>query len=214
MPIICPAILAANKDEYQRQIEKVVHLAHRIQIDLTDSVFAPHKTVEPDDAWWPAGFLADIHLMFKNPLPAIQKVLPHKPNLIIIHAESEGDFNQVVTMCRASSVKLGVALLAQTPPSAIYTELENIDHVLIFSGDLGSFGGQADLSLLDKVRQLKNKKPQLEIGWDGGINEQNVSELVFGGVDVLDVGSFIQNAEDPARAYHILERIAEETGTT
>lgn len=213
-PIICPAILADDKEDYRKQIERVVHFAHRIQIDLTDGAFAPHKTIGPEEAWWPVGFLADFHLMYKNPLPAIQKILQHKPNLIIIHAEAEGDFGQVVDFCRNHLVKLGVALLPQTAPEKIFSALGDIDHALIFSGDLGSFGGRADLRLLEKARALKQQKPALEIGWDGGINDQNVSELVFGGVDVLNVGGFIQNSQDPQRAYHALERIAEETGTT
>ncbi|MEX0881284.1 MAG: hypothetical protein WEC17_01390 [Candidatus Saccharimonadales bacterium] len=213
-PIICPAILAADKDDYHKQIQNVAHFARRIQIDLTDGIFAPHKTVTPEEAWWPVGFLADFHLMYQNPLTAVQKILQHKPHLIIVHAEAEGDFDQVADFCRNHSVKLGVALLSLTVPEKIFSALDDIDHVLIFSGDLGKFGGQADLSLLEKAKILKQRKPELEIGWDGGIGDQNVAELVFGGVDVLNVGGFIQNSYDPERAYRALERIAEETGTT
>ncbi len=213
-PTICPAILAADKDSYHKQIQNVAHFAHRIQIDLTDGAFAPLKTVAPEEAWWPVGFLADFHLMYQNPLAAVQKTLQHKPHLIIVHAEAEGDFGQVVDFCRNHSVKLGVALLPQTTPEKIFSALGDIDHVLIFSGDLGRFGGQANLSLLEKAKILKHRKPELEIGWDGGIDDQNVAELVFGGIDVLNVGGFIQNSHDPEGAFRALQRIADETGTT
>jgi ribulose-phosphate 3-epimerase len=214
VPIICPAILAADKKEYDRQIKNIAHVAHRIQIDLTDGVFTPHQTVSPEEAWWPVGFLADFHLMYKNPFLAIQKILRHKPHLIIVQAEAEGNFWQIVDFCRNYSIKLGVALLPPTSPEKIFPALEVIDHVLIFSGELGKFGGQADLSLLQKVKVLKQQKPELEIGWDGGINDQNVSELVLGKVDVLNVGGFIQNSQDPRKAFSILQRIVDETGTT
>jgi ribulose-phosphate 3-epimerase len=105
-------------------------------------------------------------------------------------------------------------LLPQTTVETITPALDHIDHVLIFSGDLGNFGGHANLRLLDKVAELRRHKPELEIGWDGGINEQNISKLVFAGVDVLNVGGYIQNAEEPEKAYSRLVRIAEETGTT
>lgn len=213
-PVVCPAILASDKESYYKQIQKVAHFAHRIQIDLTDGVFAPHKTIGPDEVWWPVGFLADFHLMYQNPLPAVRKILHHKPNLIIVHAEAEGDFGQVIDFCRKHSIKVGVALLAQTQPKEILSALDDIDHVLVFSGYLGSFGGQADLAQLDKVEELKRQKPDLEIGWDGGINDQNASQLVFGGVDVLNVGGFIQKSDDPEAAYRALQRIADETGTT
>jgi ribulose-phosphate 3-epimerase len=72
--------------------------------------------------------------------------------------------------------------------------------VLIFSGKLGHFGGHADLDLLDKVRQLKEIKPTLEIGWDGGVNDQNAAELAHGGIDVLNAGGYL-HGKDPAAAY-------------
>lgn len=215
MAIICPTVTAYSENEYRQQMEKVSHLGRRIQIDLTDGIFTSEKTVSAEKAWWPVGLMADFHLMYKNPINAINKALIHKPNLIIIHAEAEGDFSQVRNLCSAHSVKLGVALLPETSEESILPELRSIDHVLIFSGNLGYQGGsEANLSLLSKVKNLKNQKAELEVGWDGGVNNQNVSELVFGGVDVINVGGFLQKAEDPARAYQSLARIAEETGTT
>jgi ribulose-phosphate 3-epimerase len=213
-PIICPAILAADKLSYAQQIAKVAQLAHRVQIDLTDGLFAQSQTIKPEEAWWPVGFKADFHLMYKQPLNAVQIVLQHTPNLIIVHAEAESDFRQVLDLCRRQSVSVGIALLADTSPERILPVINDIAHVLIFSGDLGKFGGQADLSLLAKIKFLKQHRPNLEIGWDGGVNDQNVAELVFGGVDVLNVGGFLQNAQNPADTYHTLVRIAEETGTT
>lgn len=215
MPIICPTITASGTEEYRLQMERVSQFAHRIQIDLTDGKFATKKLVQPSQVWWPVGIKADIHLMFKDPTVVIKEISGHKPNLIIVHAESAGNFEEFVGQCRAHAVKVGVALLPETQPEVVLPALHHIDHVLIFSGNLGHQGGsRADLTLLDKARFLKEHKRNLEIGWDGGINSQNVSQLVFGGVDILNVGGFIQNAEDPEKAYRTLERIASETGTT
>ncbi len=214
MSIICPAILAINDDEYHRQIEKVSHLARRIQIDLTDGQFAKSVTVKPENAWWPVGMQADFHLMYRNPESAIRTIIKHKPHMIIVHAEADGDFSAMANLCHASGVKVGVALLPQTTPENILPALGMIDHILIFSGDLGKFGGSADLRNLHKISVLKNLKHNLEIGWDGGVNDQNISQMVSSGVDVLNVGGYIQKAEDPAIAFHTLQRIADETGTT
>jgi len=215
MSVICPTITAFSEDDYKKQMDSIVHVAHRVHIDLTDGSFAPTQTVAPKQAWWPVGFAADFHLMFKQPLPAIQELLEHKPNLIIVHAEAEGNYKDVADLCHQQGVKIGVALLAGTTAEHIVPALDHTDHVLIFSGNLGHQGGSiADLSLLDKVKMLKSLKPQLEIGWDGGVNDQNVVELINGGVEVLDVGGYIQHAQDPARAFNALQRIADETGTT
>lgn len=215
MPVICPTITATTPEEYRQQIEKVAGFAHRIQIDLTDGQFAPRQTVLPAEAWWPVGMQADVHLMYKKPLGAAKEVLAHQPNLVIVHAEAEGDVEEFVRLCRGAGTKPGIALLPQTTAESILGWLQMLDHVMIFSGNLGYQGGSyANLDLLAKAKVLKQAKPDLEIGWDGGIQPQNAAALVFGGVDVLNVGGFIQNSDDPLHSYKMLDRIADETGTT
>jgi pentose-5-phosphate-3-epimerase len=215
MAIICPTITAETSADYKSQLEKVTSFAKRIQIDLMDGAFTMNRSVLPEEAWWPVGMHADLHLMFKDPLEATRTLVAHQPSLIIIHAEAKGSFRQVYELCKHKNVKIGIALLASTKPDVIKDVLAEIDHVLIFSGNLGHQGGSfADLSLLEKVDYLKDKNSQLEIGWDGGVNNRNVSELITGGVDVLNVGSYLQSAADAEKAYTDLFRIAEETGTT
>lgn len=214
MPVICPAILASDKEQYHRQMEKVAGFAERIQIDLTDGDFAKNPTLKPEDAWWPVGIKADFHLMYRRPEKAINIVLEHKPNMIIVHAEADGHFVGFANRLHSLGIKIGVALLPSTPVNAISTAIGFIDHVLIFSGDLGNYGGRANLDLLRKANELKTAKPDIEIGWDGGINIQNVSQLASGGVDVFVVGGFLQDSPNPERDYRALTRIAEETGTT
>jgi len=212
--VICPSILAADSDQYHHQMERIGRFAERIQIDLTDGQFAEPKTISPEEAWWPVGVKADFHLMYKQPGAAAEIILHHEPHMIIVHSEADGNFLDYAGLWRSLGVKAGIALLPQTDAVVLLPALDHLDHVLIFSGKLGQYGGSADLELLKKVDYLKRQKPELEVGWDGGVNNQNISELVLGGVDVLDVGGFIQEADDPTDAYRSLERIAAETGTT
>ncbi len=214
MPQICPSILSATEADYKIQAEAVAGFAHRIQIDLTDGVFADGANLNPETIWWPVGIKADIHLMHQKPLDSARAVLKHRPNMLIAHVESDVHFEELKTVVKSYGVLLGIALLPKSPVDLIEPILDQIDHVLIFSGNLGRFGGTADLSQLDKVSQIKSIRSDIEVGWDGGINDQNIAELAMGGVDVLNVGGFIQRAENPHNAYAILERIAEEAGTT
>jgi pentose-5-phosphate-3-epimerase len=109
----------------------------------------------------------------------------------------------------SSGIEIGAALLPPTPASNIVPALGVIDHVLIFSGNLGHQGGSvADLGLLAKAMELRQHKPELEIGWDGGVSADNVRQLSAAGVDVINVGGFIQYAVDPASAYATLEALA------
>lgn len=215
MAEICPTVTASTEEEYEEQIKKVAHLTHRIHIDLTDGRFAPSNLVKANQAWWPVGMKADFHLMHKDPEEAARIVAKHKPHLIIVHAESEGGFEAFAEFCHHHQIKVGVALLQKTHPNVIIPALPLIDHVLIFSGNLGYQGGsKANLDLLNKIQMIREHKPEVEIGWDGGVNDQVVPYLVYGGVDVINTGGFIQKAEDPAKAFNALQRIADETGET
>ena len=207
-PSICPAILASDADDFRAQIERVTPAAVRLHIDLSDGEFTPSKTVRIDEVWWPGGMHADLHVMYKKPFDHATMLLDLRPQLIIVHAEAEGELIAFAERAHKQGVEVGVALQSQTKANVIKPALKHIDHVLIFSGNLGSFGGKADLSLLNKVKELRVLKPQLEIGWDGGVSVENAGQLAQSGIDVLNSGGFIQKASDPLQAYKLLVRTA------
>lgn len=209
MSDICPTITAADDRTYRVQIEQVVEFAPRLHIDVADGILAPTKLLNPNHIWWPTGVRADVHVMYQQPKEILPALIDLRPQLIIFHAEADGDFTELAKQVRAHHIAVGVALLATTPATLIAAAIESIDHVLIFSGKIGYFGGHADLTLLEKVTQLKRLKPELEIGWDGGVNDKNAAALAAGGVDVLNAGGFIHGAKDPAAAYDTLKSITE-----
>lgn len=196
--------MGSSSKEYREAIERIAEFAERIHIDFADGVFAPTKLEPIEDAWWPIGLVVDFHIMYQKPLDHLETVILHQPNLAIVHTEAEGAWDFVKEL-DGLGIHKGIALLKDTPASVIEPYLQYIDHVLVFSGDLGYYGGTVDLGLLDKVKQLKSLKPELEIGWDGGVNEQTAVALAEGGVDVLNVGGAIQKASDPEEAYGILK---------
>lgn len=203
---ICPSVTARDVNEYKNQMGRIAQFATRIHIDVADGIFTPVKLLPIDQIWWPGGVRADLHVMYQRPFEYYKLYLSLAPQMVIVHAEAQGNFVPFSELMHRHGIEVGVALKQETPVELIRPALDWIDSVLIFSGDLGHFGGQADLALLDKVKQLKQLKPQLEIGWDGGINNTNVRSLAMGGVEVLNVGGFIQHAADPRMAYGMLAR--------
>ena len=203
MAAVCPTVTTTSSRDYREAIERIADFAERIHIDFADGVFAPTKLEPIEDAWWPIGLIVDFHIMYQKPLEHLETVVSHQPSLAIVHAEAEGAV-EFLKELEGMGIHRGMALLKETPASVIEPYIEHLDHVLVFAGHLGYYGGQADLSLIEKVKALKVMKPELEIGWDGGINDQNATELVKGGVDVLNIGGFIQKAADPENAYDTL----------
>ncbi|HSW79908.1 MAG TPA: hypothetical protein VLG47_03965 [Candidatus Saccharimonadales bacterium] len=206
---ICPTIDVEDTESFQIQMERAAKFAHRVHIDLGDGVFTPNMLVPINDIWWPGGVRADLHLMYKKPLQHLNELIALSPQLIIVHAEAEGDFRSFAETVHHHGIEIGIALLQQTPAETIQPALEFTDHVLIFSGNLGYQGGStADMSLLNKIKFIKSIKPSIEIGWDGGVNDKNIRDLIAGGVEVANVGGYIQHSDDPTKAYERLQAAA------
>lgn len=207
MAIICPTITAYTKEDYASELKNIEKIADRIHIDLTDGKFAPSRTINTIQVYWPENIKADIHLMFDNPENELHTLVSLQPNLVILHCEAKGDIEGTLNELKLAGIKTGIALLQDTPVGEASRYIEMCDHALVFSGNLGYHGGSADLSLLDKIDDIKSVNSDIEISWDGGINDLNIKRLVSGGVDVLNVGGFIQNSPKPGSAYAILEQI-------
>ena len=206
---ICPTITTDNPSVYKLQIEQTLSYAHRIHIDLADGIFTRNKLMAIEDVWWPGGVRADLHVMYKQPFEHLAALIALRPQLIIVHAESEGDFVSFATDAHRYGIEVGVALLPETPVDAIKPALDMIDHVMLFSGNLGHFGGHADMGLLGKAQELKTLKPRLELGWDGGVNDKNARLLALGGIDVLNAGGYLHGAMAPNTAYATLKAAVE-----
>lgn len=205
--LICPTITATNPHDYRVQLSRVAPFAKRIHIDFMDGAFAHPKSISVVEAHWPRHIKADFHMMYKNPEKHLDVIASLRPFTVIVHAEAEGNFVPFADALHELGIGVGVAILPETPVSAIAPALPMIDHALVFSGKLGHNGGVADMQLLSKVRELREQKPDLEIGWDGGVNISNVWRLMDNGVDILNVGGYIQHSVDPAAAYATLEAL-------
>src|ERR1700744_5674675 len=112
---ICPTITTDDVDIYSRQIELTLSYAHRVHIDVADGVFTPNRLIDIENVWWPAGVRADLHVMYQNPFDHLQALLSLNPQLIIVHAEADGDFMQFANACHHHGMEVGVALLPETP---------------------------------------------------------------------------------------------------
>lgn len=201
---IVPSILTDNKQEYRALVEKINIFTRRVQIDVTDGVFATNQTLDVTNIWWPKNWAADLHLMATNPSQHLDTILKLDPSLCILHAEAAEDLLPSFQTLKEAGIKTGVALLPPTFPGRVEQYIEAADHVLIFAGQLGVQGSQADLMQMEKIALVRSIKPDVEIAWDGGANMSNVRALAHAELDVINVGSAITRAENPAAAFQEL----------
>lgn len=205
MAVITPTITTDDPHLYRDQLEQIAQFADGVHIDFADGVLAPTSLLPLDRAWRSDDIITHIHVMYQNPLEYVDDIVALEADLVVLHAEAE-DLKEVLEALNELGVRTGVALLPETSVADLQElEVDELfDHILVFGGHLGYQGGEADLTQLHKIRELKGVYPDVEIGWDGGINDQNVAQLKESGVEVLNVGGYIKNAESPKKAYETL----------
>lgn len=208
MAVITPTITTNDKHEYRAQMELITRFAEGVHIDFADGVFAPSELLHIDDAWRSDDLVTHIHVMYQDPMSVIDDIIALEADLVILHVESD-NIKEALETLRENGTRTGIALLAESTLSDIEdAHIDGLfDHVLIFGGHLGFQGGKADLSHLEKVKLIKDSYDDIEIGWDGGVTDQNIQQIVDAGVDVVNVGGFIKNAEKPQKAYETLTNL-------
>ncbi|MBP6962503.1 hypothetical protein KBB49_03140 [Candidatus Saccharibacteria bacterium] len=205
---IAPTITTDDPHEYREQMERIATFADGVHIDFADGEFAPSKMLPIDQAWRSDDLITHAHVMYQKPLDYIDDIVHLEADLVILHAESD-DLKECLEMLQNLGIRTGVAILPETSVLEL-KEMdidELFDHVLVFGGHLGYQGGSADLSILKKVQKLREEYPDVEIGWDGGINAENAKQIVDSGVSVLNVGGYFKKADDPKKAYATLQSL-------
>ncbi|MBR3164266.1 hypothetical protein IKF15_03130 [Candidatus Saccharibacteria bacterium] len=204
LKIVAPTILTSSPAEYKEIIKRYYPFAKRVHIDISDATLAPTTTITPAHIWWPKGWTVDVHMMTATPSKYLEVLLKLHPNLVIFHAEAKEDLLPTMEKLQQSGIKVGVCIIKNIYPGNIKTILDAADHALIFSGSLGQYGGEADLLLLEKADLIQQGHPDIEIGWDGGANVDNIRHIAQGGVSVVNVGSALAKADNPQAVFEKL----------
>jgi ribulose-phosphate 3-epimerase len=206
---IAPTILTNDPNEYNDIVKKYFNFAKRVHVDISDGTLTDATTISETAVWWPKGWTVDIHMITATPSTHLDNLIKLKPNLVIFHAEANEDLLPIFQKLHEAGIKTGVAIIKSVYPGNIKNILNDCDHALIFSGDLGKYGGKAEPLLFEKAALIRDIKSAIEIGWDGGANEENIHLITHAGVDVINVGSAIAKAEDSAAAFNTLNKLTE-----
>lgn len=209
---IVPAIMVENDAELQSQLNVAKDFAKRVQIDIADGQFVPATTISEAQVVAPADVEVDLHMMVVKPSEHLQTILNLKPHLCILHPESGEDLLPLFAQLKNAGILAGLALMKNTFPGRIKPLIEQADHVMIFAGELGRQGSDADLLQMEKIPLIREIKADVELGWDGGANIKNVRALAHAGIDIINVGSALSRAENPLEMFNLLQADVEKKG--
>ena len=196
---ISPSILSAD---FSRLGEEIIALekagADYIHIDVMDGHFVPNITIGPEviKRLRPVTRLTfDVHLMIEPVDKFVKDFVEAGADIITFHPEATKNLSETIKLIKSFGKKVGVSLKPGSPISLVESFLEQIDLILIMSVNPG-FGGQKFMpEVLDKVKQLKNmideKKLNIDIEIDGGINFNNSKKVKDYGANILVSGSTV-----------------------
>jgi ribulose-phosphate 3-epimerase len=205
MSIITPTITTDDPHAFRDQMERISGYSEGVHLDFADGIFAPSELLPIQDAWRSDDLVTHAHIMFQKPLEVIDDIINLEADLVILHAESDNVKDSLVIL-QENGTRTGIALLPETSVADLQDlGIDDLfDHILVFGGKLGFQGGEADLDQLHKVSRLKKTYPDVEIAWDGGVNDTNVAQIADAGVNIINVGGYLKNAQNPKRAYDTL----------
>ena len=141
----------------------------------------------------------DVHLMIEEPVRYIKDFADAGADLITVHAEACTHLDRTIQAIKERGILAGVALNPATPLSAVEYILPEVDMVLVMTVNPG-FGGQKLIPYtVEKVRDLKKlidkRGLKTDIEVDGGINLENVAEVMDAGANIIVAGSAVFNGD-------------------
>lgn len=204
---IAPSVLAADFTKLGQEIQRV-SCADLLHLDIMDGHFVPNISYGPGivAALRPLTSLPfDVHLMLDHPLSYVPAFLKAGADLITFHVECQDSIAETLAAIRAGGAKAGLVLKPATPAEALWPWLDQIDLAMVMTVEPG-FGGQSFMeSMMEKVREIKEKAPALLVEADGGINHTTIQQCAEAGVDICVAGTGVFRAEDAEKAIKELQ---------
>ena len=218
MAKLSPSILSADFGILKEQLELLEkNGVEYIHIDIMDGSFVPNismgipviKSIRKY-----TNMIFDTHIMIVNPEKYIKQFKEAGCDIINVHAEACENLYETIDNINKLGVKSGVTIKPNTPVSDIINVLDKVSLVLIMTVEPG-FGGQkfiySQLEKVDelvKLRQKNNYKYKIEV--DGGININNIQNVVSHGVDLVVAGSAILESDNIEKTVNEFNNILSE----
>lgn len=218
MTQIVPSILSADFARLAEEIARVESTGiSMLHVDIMDGHYVPNITIGPPVVKCIRSvtrLTLDVHLMITDPDPYVPLFIEAGADHISVHQEVCPHLDRTLKFIQSEGALAGVVLNPSTPVTILEDVLETADFVLLMSVNPG-FGGQRFIPrALHKVKALAARRKELGLKFpieiDGGINLENLAEVVQAGVDWVVTGASVFRSPDPASTVLEMRRIADE----
>jgi len=215
---IAPSLLSADLANLAAEVRKVKQAgASVLHFDVMDGHFVPNISLGVPvlaSLRKATTLTLDVHLMIERPGEYIEAFAKAGADRILVHQEATVHLDRVLAQIRDLKVESGAVINPATPVATLTEVLDRVDTVLVMSVNPG-FGGQTFIpGAFNKIRELKELRSRYNYAFrievDGGVDIDNVADLVRAGAETLVAGTAIFKTPDPGAAFRQMRSLAHE----
>jgi len=202
---LAPSILDVDFTCLERELRKIESGgADLLHLDIMDGNFVPNISFGPKIVKSIKSITSlplEVHLMVEKPENHIKSFINAGGDIIIVHYETSKHLDRLIQTINEAGVKSGIALNPATPLSVIEYLINKINILLIMTVNPG-FGGQKFIpEMIAKIESARkiidDQKKSISLAVDGGINLDNIPEVVNAGAEIIVAGQIISKSANP-----------------
>lgn len=202
---VSPSIYSADLLNLKDVLNKTSDFEH-IHLDIDDGNFVKGISFGTDLISQIAANTKvplDVHLEVLNPMDYVDELCKLKMSIIVAHIETLDNPKEFIDKVHSYNIKTGFAINVGTPLDKIKPYLPDIDHLIFVSVVSGEKGLPFRKEVLDSVKEIKSLvKDDFTIWVDGGVNENNLKEIVNAGATGVVIGRAVFKANNYIEAYN------------
>lgn len=195
---LAPSILSFDLTSLSTSVPKLMAAgAHIVHLDVMDGQFVPPITFgdalaanlrKHTDAPMEA------HLMTLTPERHFDAFINAGCKRIVFHAEATSHAHRLVQSLKSQGIEAGMAINPGTPVSALEGVIDDLDLALVMTVNPG-WGGQSFIpTTMPKIRWIRERRPDIDIQVDGGIDPVTLPQVIAAGANSFVVGSYLLRA--------------------
>lgn len=205
--MILPALLTSELEVAKERLALARAMDGWLHLDLLDHSLYPFTSLPLEElALLDFGSLAlELHCMIENPRPAATSPLAFRR--LVIHHEV-ADWETIYDDLTSRGINTWLAIDPTTSIDGLKLP-KDLSGLLVMGIMPGQSGQTFQRATYDRLDLLKERYPDLALSVDGGVDEDNLRQIIAHGADHLVLGSAIFEAPDPTAAYHHYLRLSD-----
>lgn len=197
--MVIPVILETDLQKIKKKIDLVDNNSEIIQIDIADGILVKGKTyLNVDDLdTFDIETPLELHFMVNKPAEFLNKKL-NNVQRVCSQIEAEG-IPEFIQRAKEFGYQVGLSLAPNTQIKNVEPYLKEIDYVQFVSVEPGGQGREFDYRVMEKIKDFRKKHPDIRVQVDGGINIENMDDVLKAGANDVVIGSAIFGMNNTAQ---------------